>query len=232
MNDFYQQQLKIVWDFLVSDNQPAQPVDIVILPGSLQTGSAQVAADYYNKQYTQKIITTGGRVEKDNKPVNKFLNVDDKQHTEAKFFSGLLQEYGVPETAIWLEEQAANSFENFSFVKKVLDQADAAYNNIAVACGPFAMKRFKATAGKFFDSSKIVCTTFTDNYEDYLAMNNSVGQPYYDLQGLAGVCAGEVERLDFFGNKGDCLKVDIPENVISAKEHLRLFNPDGRRLVK
>jgi len=249
----YKHNLQIIWNWLVKTHAAPTQTDAIIIPGSLQTPSAEMAAKLFKMNCADIIVTTGGRYKPGTMELlNKFLDPKQPDQTEAKFFRDLVMQHGVPEQNILLEEKSTNLRENFTNANDILAQSSldddmavaqdlisahkSPQEKINIVCGPFLMTRAKATAQIIFGKPvEIVTSTFCTNLNDYMNIRNHLGEIIYpetDIQRLGGVCAGEILRLDTYGAKGDCAKVSIPSKVEKAALYVQEASGDQMRWIK
>ncbi|MBM7838904.1 uncharacterized SAM-binding protein YcdF (DUF218 family) [Alkalihalobacillus xiaoxiensis] len=127
MNTIFQS----ITDFIYAETQ-IERSDIIIIPGSSRTELIKEAALLYHDGFAPYILITGG-------PNSKL------SQTEAKYLKEIGLSLGVPETAIFIEECASNTYENAKNALISLKEKKLAYSKIILVTKPSHARRVLLT---------------------------------------------------------------------------------------
>jgi len=121
-----------------------EPADIIFIPGGAYPGIGETAARLYMDGYSKKILPSGKysilQGEFPGPAVRKEI-YDGQYHTEWEFFKDVLVKNGVPGDAILKEDQAAYTYENAIYSRKVTDTAGIDVKTAIICCQAYHARR-------------------------------------------------------------------------------------------
>lgn len=139
MKNFYDN----ITDFIFVDNKPALS-DLIFIPGGSYGEIALHAAELYRRGYAGRIMVSG----KYSVLKGKFAGVDSPVEycgmdfqTESKFLSRVLQDAGVVEESIYMEEEATFTYENAIYCKKLTEKLGLQVNKAIISCQAYHARR-------------------------------------------------------------------------------------------
>ena len=119
----YTEFLKNTEDFVFAENKP-EKADIIFVPGNGFPEMAEKAASLYKEGYAPYVLPSG----RYSITLGEFVGVQSKKElydgnyeTEWEFLKTVLMKNGVPEEAIFREDQATFTYENAIFSRQVTD---------------------------------------------------------------------------------------------------------------
>lgn len=143
------QFIKNYTDFIFVEDKPEQ-ADIIFIPGSQEGALAKKAAELWKQQYAPIILPSG----KYGKLVGHFDGPQGYE-TEWEYLQTVLKEEGVPEQAIWKEDQATFTYENARYSRQVTDAAGLHVRTALVCCQAYHARRAKLYYEVCFPEAKI-----------------------------------------------------------------------------
>lgn len=139
MKNFYDN----ITDFIFVDNKPALS-DLIFIPGGSYGEIALHAAELYRRGYAGRIMVSG----KYSVLKGKFAGVDSPVEycgmdfqTESQFLSRVLQDAGVAEESIYMEEEATFTYENAIYCKKLTEKLGLQVNKAIISCQAYHARR-------------------------------------------------------------------------------------------
>ncbi|MBS6398258.1 MAG: YdcF family protein [Clostridiales bacterium] len=143
-------------DFIFLEDEP-EKADIIFVPGSDQGALAVRAAKLWKDGYAPVILPSG----RYGKLTGHFTG-DSRYGTEWEYFHGILREEGVPEEAIWKEDQATFTYENALRSREVTDRAGLNVEKALLCCQAFHARRARLYYQVCFPETEIlVCPVVT-----------------------------------------------------------------------
>jgi uncharacterized SAM-binding protein YcdF (DUF218 family) len=209
---------KILYDFHFM-KQPLQKADCIFVLGSHDPSVADYAVQLYHEGYAPCIIYSGGVIS----PIGELRNTVLK--TEAEAFFDISAAQGVPPSAIFLENKATNTGENFIFTKQLLKDRSLNFNSFILVQKPYMLRRTYATGRIQFKEFSFVVSALPDTYHEYLARCAANNIPKSKV--LSNM-TGDLQRLKLYPAKGFLIEMDIPNDVWVAYEKLVEMGFDGR----
>ncbi|MEU3217998.1 YdcF family protein [Streptomyces sp. NPDC006971] len=197
------QRAKLIWDYHRMHHRP-RPVDAAIGLGSHDLGVATRAAELYRAGLFTTLVFSGG-----NSPTTKARF----PRGEAVHFSEHAARLGVPEDAILLEPNAANTGQNIAFSREVLAAADVVPETLLLISKPYMERRSYATARKVWPEVEVVCTSEPLEFTDYL---KSIG----DEKLVLDMLVGDLQRVIDYPRLGFAVEQHVPDDVHAAYESL------------
>jgi uncharacterized SAM-binding protein YcdF (DUF218 family) len=213
--DYYAQ---ILYDFHFM-KQPLHRADCIFVLGSHDPSVADYAVQLYHEGYAPYIIYSGGVI----CPIGELRNAILK--TEAEAFFDISVKQGVPPEAIFLENKATNTGENFTFTKQLLLDKMLNFKRFILVQKPYMLKRTYATGMVQFKEFDFIVSALPDTYEEYLARCVANNIP---KQKVISNMTGDLQRLKIYPSKGFLIEMPIPEDVWKAYQKLLDMGFDGR----
>ncbi|MEK7197978.1 MAG: YdcF family protein [Patescibacteria group bacterium] len=173
-------------------------VDAIFVFGHYEPQVAHHAAELWKKGKAPRIIISG----KGRDAIPKGFE------TEADFYASLVESDGVPKEALILEKESTNSLENVLLGMAKCRNAGVNPKSVILCAMPPLLQRSCATFRKQFPDITVYGSAF------------SMPQEWFTLHRINRLL-GELERLDEYAKKGDIVKVEIPNKVLSAAEKIR-----------
>jgi len=192
--------IDIVTEFLTesvpTENLPR--VDAIFVFDHYEPQVAHHAAKLWKKNKASHIIISG----KGRDTIPKGFE------TEAGFYSSLIESDGFPKKVLILEKESTNSLENVLMGMATYRNAGVNPKSvIACAMAPL-LRRSCATLRKQFPEITVYGSAFP------------MPEEWFTPRRIIRLL-GELERLDDYAKKGDIVKVEIPNDVLSAAEKIR-----------
>lgn len=197
---------KILWDFQKLD-QPIEPCDVIVVPGSHDNIPAEYAAELFKKGFGKYLVVSGGVLQTD--PVTRLK----KDRTEAEVYREIALKAGVPEDKILLENKATNSGENLLFTFQLLKQKNIDPQTVLLVQKPYTERRMKALVEKQIPQKKFIIASKPMTFEEYMSRPTP---KHYIIESMVG----DLQRLKVYGENGFQVRVEIPEKVWNAYEKL------------
>ncbi|MFH8257840.1 YdcF family protein [Streptomyces roseolus] len=194
---------KLIWDYHLMGHE-LRPADVAIGLGSHDLGVAAAAADLYHRGLFPKLVFTGG-----NSPTTKARF----PRGEAVHFREHALELGVPDEAILVEPNAANTGQNITFTRDLLAAACIVPATVLLVSKPYMERRSFATARKLWPDVEIVCASEPLELDDYF---KSIG----DEKLVVDMLVGDLQRVIEYPKQGFAIAQDVPEDVHAAYESL------------
>lgn len=202
---------ELIWDYHLMGHQPA-PCDAGICLGSHDLGVATRAARLYGAGLFPVLVVTGG-----NSPT-----------TRARFPRGEAVHYrehalgqGVPDEAILVEPNAANTGQNITLSRAVLAAAGVTPTRVLLICKPYMERRAYATARKLWPEVEVVCASERLEFGDYV---KSIG----DEKLVIDMVVGDLQRVIEYPRLGFAIEQHVPAQVRAAYESLLAAGFVGR----
>ncbi|MFD0076028.1 YdcF family protein [Streptomyces sp. NPDC127166] len=196
-------QTKLIWDYHLMGHQ-LRPADVAIGLGSHDLGVAAAAADLYHRGLFPKLVFTGG-----NSPTTRTRF----PRGEAVHFREHALDLGVPDDAILVEPNAANTGQNITLTRVLLAAAGIAPVTVMLVSKPYMERRSFATARKLWPDVEIVCASEPLELDDYF---KSIG----DEKLVVDMLVGDLQRVIEYPKQGFAIAQDVPEDVHAAYESL------------
>jgi uncharacterized SAM-binding protein YcdF (DUF218 family) len=194
---------RLIWDYHQMHHE-SPPVDAAIGLGSHDLGVATTTAGLYHAGLFPVLVFTGG-----NSPT-----------TAARFPRGEAVHYrehalslGVPDKAILLEPNAANTGHNITYSRQVLADAGITPTTVLLVSKPYMERRSYATARKLWPEVEVRCASEPLELDDYV---KSIG----DEKLVLDMLVGDLQRVIEYPKLGFAVEQDVPEDVHAAYESL------------
>ena len=206
------EKAKVLYDYL---NIPCdlKNADIIIGLGCMDMGIPNKCSSLYKEGYGKQIVFSGNV----GKGTEGVLEI-----TEAERFKNIAVEKGIPEKDILLEKDATNTYENYKFTKKLLENSNYNFDSVIIVQKPYVKRRCLAIAdvelkGKayYVSSEDLTFEEFVKQSEDNNTMNldeiinEMVGEisiimeaPKYNLQSFQPMSKDVLSAYNFLLDKG------------------------------
>lgn len=201
----------MIWDYQLMHHTPKR-CSVGIGLGSHDLGVATCSARLYSDGLFPVLVFTGA-----NSPT-----------TAARFPRGEAVHYrehamalGVPDSAILVEPNAANTGQNVTFSREVLAAARVPVTSVLVVCKPYEERRSFATFRQLWPDVEVVCASEPVEFSDYVA---GIG----NAKLVIDMVAGALQRVMLYPAKGFTIAQEVPDDVRAAFERLRAAGFDSR----
>jgi hypothetical protein len=191
-----------LWNYLVVSDPPAT-ADVIFVFGSQDLRVADWAAELFLDNHAPTILVTGsyGRMTR---------GVFEKP--EALIFRDRLVRSGIPNNAVICEPRATNTLENVRYGLMVLRHRGVNIRSALLVAKGFVTRRCVATFAAEQPEIVVRACPPTTRLED------SIDRTPKEF--IARLVA-ELDRLEYYGSKGDIVRGPIPRNVQAAAMRIR-----------
>ncbi|MEW1550505.1 YdcF family protein [Streptomyces tsukubensis] len=193
------EKARLIWDYHRMGHQ-LRSADVAIGLGSHDLGVATTTANLYHQGLVKKIVFTGG-----NSPTTAAVFPRGEAVHYAEHATGL----GVPEDAILVEPDAANTGQNITYSRRVLERAGLRPATVLLVTKPYMERRSYATIRHLWPEADVVCTSEELTFEDYLG---SIG----DEKLVVDMLVGDLQRIVEYPRRGFAIAQTVPEDVQNA----------------
>lgn len=200
--------LRPVYDFLYIEEEPVK-ADVIFVFGGVGDERAKYAAKLWKQGFAPWVLVTG----------KCGIYTADLKTTEAARYRLLLIEYGVPDSAIIVEENATNFGENVRFGVEMLTRHNVTIRSVIMIARGFLMTRCSATFAIQFPDIKTFACSFPEPLVHYLSDSNDPGWSGWRL-------CKEVERIEGYVKEGFMASVDVPPNVLGIAQSYLTEHPE------
>ncbi len=207
--------LKVLWDYMHLNMQP-QKADCIVGFGNYNDQIALRAAELYRQGYAGRVLFTGGLGRNTEQLWNK---------SEAEHFAEAAIKAGVPQEAVILETQSANTGENILFTRRRLRELGIAVSRVLGVHQPFMERRIYAALKVYWPEVDAVITSPQVTVEEYLA--HSVCQGVTEKAAI-DVIVGDFQRIDVYAKRGYQAPQAIPKTAWRAFEEMVRLGYDGQ----
>ncbi|WP_328788765.1 MULTISPECIES: YdcF family protein [unclassified Streptomyces] len=194
---------ELIWDYHQMRHDLV-PVDVAIGLGSHDLGVAVASADLYRAGLFPVVVFTGG-----NSPTTRARF----PRGEAVHFREHALELGVPDSAIFVEPNAANTGQNIALTRDLLAANGITPKTVLLVSKPYMERRSFATARKLWPEVEVLCASEPLELDDYL---KSIG----DEKLVLDMLVGDLQRVIEYPKLGFAIAQDVPEDVYDAYESL------------
>ena len=171
--------LEEMTNFIFLEDEP-QNADVIFVPGSEEGALAKTAAKLYLEGYAPFIVPSGKYAKWTGK------SIVGEFETESDYFSYLMMEEGVPESAILKEREATYTYQNAINTKKLLDERGIVVKKALLCCQAYHARRSKLYYQVLFPDAEIfVCPTVTKGI---------TRENWFKNRETANIVLGEIER--------------------------------------
>lgn len=192
-----------LWDYHQLGHE-LRPTDIAIGLGSHDIGVAEHTADLYHQGLFPLIVFTGA---------NAPTTVDVFPRGEATHFTERAVELGVPPEAILQEKNAANTGENFTLTRQLLDSKSILVSSATLISRPYQQRRAYATARKSWPELDVICASRPQALDDYIT---NIG----DEVKVLNMLVGDTQRIWRYAEAGFATPQPVDESTLNAYHRL------------
>lgn len=186
--------------FIFLDDEP-QKADVIFIPGGSYPEIAEKAAYLWREEYSPLIIPSGKYSIKRGcfpGPLSKANIYTKRYNTEWEFLKDVLVQNGVDEDAILKEENAANTYENAAFSRKITDKNNLGIDKAILCCKSFHARRCLMYYQSFFLQTEfIICPTETQgiNKENWFRTDEGISKVLSELTKCGGQDVNIIKTL-------------------------------------
>lgn len=199
----YLSHLEVLWDYMQLHQNPKK-ADVILGFGNFNTNIARRASELYLAGYASKILFTGGLGRN---------TLGLLPEPEARRFSRIALDMGVPEKDILLEEKSRNTAENILFSKVLLEANSIPHRCILGVHQPFMERRICAAMGVYWPELSFSVTSPQITLSKYLA--DSITQGITENAAIS-VIVGDFQRVELYAKKGWQIPQQIPPHAWAA----------------
>lgn len=206
MNDINEikDDLSVLWNYLCLDTKPKKSECIIGL-GSILTLIPKRSAELYKEGLGEYMIFSGNC----GKGTVGVLNI-----TEAERFKNIAVEEGVPEDKIIMEPDATTTYENYKFIKKVLEEKNLNPNSFLILGKPYQERRALAIAEVEFPNKEFTVAGFNMSLEEYIDFAEK--DELMKVEDVVNEMVGEVGIISIAPRYGLQSYQEIPEEVMES----------------
>ncbi|KIQ63914.1 hypothetical protein TR51_22535 [Kitasatospora griseola] len=194
---------QVVWDYQLMHHTPKR-CSVGIGLGSHDLGVATHSARLYHDGLFPVVVFTGATSPTTAARFPRGEAVHYREHAMA---------LGVPESAILVEPNAANTGQNVVFSREVLAAARLSVTSVLVVCKPYEERRSFATFRQLWPDVEVVCASEPVEFSDYVA---GIGNAKLVIDMLTGA----MQRVMLYPAKGFTIPQEVPAEVRAAFERL------------
>jgi uncharacterized SAM-binding protein YcdF (DUF218 family) len=196
----------IIWDHLVLSG-PLSKADVILALGSHDTRVAVHAARLWHEQWSPLVVVSGGR--------GKITS--EWAETEARVFGRVVREHGVPAHALMLEETAANTGENITASKRLLEERGVNVRSGILVAKPYMTRRALATARRQWPGVEWVASAPELGFDAFDE----------DERQFIELMVGDLQRMVVYAERGFQVPMPVPAAAWAAYEELARLGYDG-----
>lgn len=194
---------RMLFEFLSDTESVSGTADIVLAMGSQDLNVPDTAARAFEECHAQWLVCSGGF----GKDISKLF-----QKPEAVLFAERCVKLGVPMDRVLVEDQAANSGENFRFSKALLERRGIFPRTGVIAAKPYMAKRAWATGAMQWPEVRWSVARSEIGFHEYLDQGN-------ELDTVLNLMTGDLQRLRVYAGRFQA-PVQVPEAVWEAYRRL------------
>ncbi|MFF8691600.1 YdcF family protein [Streptomyces sp. NPDC015144] len=192
-----------IWDYHHMRHEP-RPCDAAIALGCNDLGVSTYAASLYESGLFPTLVFTGA-----NSPATS--NVFPRG--EAVQFHEHARALGVPDHAMLLEPNAANTGQNITNSRDVLAASGIQPRSVLLITMPYMERRAFATCRRQWPEVDVVCASDPLSFDAYV---KAMG----DEEAVISMMVGDVQRVLKYPELGFAISQYVPEDVHAAYESL------------
>ncbi len=178
--------------------------DVGIGLGSHDLGVAIYIAELYHQGLFPRIVFTGA---------NAPTTIDRFPRGEAIHYRDHAVTLGVPADVISMETNAANTSENLTYSRKILEEAGVQPDSVLLISRPYQQRRAYATCRKVWPEVDVVCASRPLPLDEYIA---HIG----DVDRVINMLVGDTQRITEYAQRGFAIEQDMPDHVHAAYQRL------------
>ena len=192
-----------LYDYMAIPPRVLARADILLVAGSHDLRVPEHAARLYVAGAAPLVVVSGG-----------FGKMTEGLFSEPEgvVFARVCRAHGVPETALYIEDQAKNTGDNVRLSRRLLEERGVRPAGGILVCKPYMVKRAWATATKQWPEAVWGVSAPDIPFEDYaqgVALDSEIG-----------LMVGDLQRLRVYADRGFQTPVDVPGDIWAAYERL------------
>ncbi|WP_413753050.1 YdcF family protein [Streptomyces sp. R-74717] len=199
VTDEQRRDARVIWDYHQMHHE-LRPADVAIGLGSHDLGVATTTAELYHAGLFPALVFTGG---------NSLTTAARFPRGEAIHYREHAISLGVPDEAILLEPNAANTGHNITYSRQVLADAGINPDTVLLVSKPYMERRSYATARKLWPEVDVRCASEPLELDDYV---KTIG----DEKLVLDMLVGDLQRVIEYPKLGFAIEQDVPEDVHAA----------------
>ncbi|MGW8528592.1 MULTISPECIES: YdcF family protein [Nocardiopsidaceae] len=192
-----------------------RPADIAVALGSTNLGVAAHAAGLYHRGLFPVLVLSGG---------NSPSTLARFPRGEAVHYREHVLSLGVPDEAVLVEPDSANTGENIAFTRDLVARSGLDPQTVLVVCKPYMERRAYATVRKLWPSVEPVCSSAPLSLDEYIA---DIG----DAKLVVDMVVGDMQRVIEYPARGFSIPQPVPEDVLAAFDALVRAGYNGRLIA-
>jgi uncharacterized SAM-binding protein YcdF (DUF218 family) len=181
-----------------------RPVDVCIGLGSHDLGVATYAGQLYQQGLFPRIVFTGA---------NAPTTIERFPGGEAIHYRDHAISLGVPAEAIRVETQAANTSQNLTYSRAILEDAGIQPKSVLLISRPYQQRRAYATCRKVWPQVDVLCGSRPLPLDEYI---DSIA----DVDRVINMLVGDTQRITEYAKRGFAIEQEMPDDVQAAYERL------------
>ncbi|WP_424534244.1 ElyC/SanA/YdcF family protein [Sphaerisporangium viridialbum] len=205
---------RTIWDYHQMGHS-LRHCDVAIGLGSHDLGVATAAAKLYKSGWFPLLVFSGA---------TSSTTAERFPRGEAVHYREHALELGVPDEAILLETQAANTGQNITFSRQTLADAGVRPSLLMLISKPYMERRAYATTRKVWPDVEVVCASEPMTLDDYVT---SIGDPKLVIDMLVG----DLQRVIEYPSLGYAIEQTVPGEVHDAYNSLIRTGFDSRLIA-
>lgn len=194
---------RLIWDYHQMHHE-LQPCSVGIGLGSHDLGVAAYAADLFRAGLFEVLVFSGA---------NSPTTAKRFPRGEAVHFAEHAVELGVPAEAIIVEPKAANTGQNITYSRHVLQEAGVQVESVMLISKPYMERRAYATGRHVWPEVAVVCASEPLEFEDYC---KSIG----DEKLVIDMLVGDLQRVMNYPALGFAIAQPVAPDVEDAYRRL------------
>ena len=202
------EDLKVLWDYLYLNKEPKKSECIIGL-GSILTLVPKKCAELYKNNLGDYIIFSGNCGKGTEGVISQ---------TEAERFRDIAINEHVPESKVLIEPNATSTYENFKYIKKVLESNNLNPNSFLITCKPYHERRALAIANIELKDKEFEIASIKMTLEEYLDFVKN--DKYMNTEDVINEMIGEISLLIKVPQYGLQSKEIIPAEVMKSYNNL------------
>lgn len=158
--------------------------NLIIGLGCMDIGIPEHCTKLYNDGYGDLIIFSGNV----GKGTEGVLNI-----TEAERFKNIAVANGVPDEKILLEKEATNTYENYKYIKRLLEDKNIDFQSAIIVQKPYVKRRCIAISDVEFPDKNICVTSQDLTFEEFVKQSKE--NKTMDINEIIHEIVGEISII-------------------------------------
>ena len=196
--------LKTLWNYLCLNTNPSKSECIIGL-GSILTMVPKKCAELYNDNLGDYIIFSGNC----GKGTKGVISI-----TEAERFKNIAVGYNVPEYKVLLEPDATTTYENYIYIKKVLDKNGLNPDSFLIVGKPYQERRALLIANVELAGKKYEVASHNITLEEYIEFVKN--DEFMNVEDIVNEMIGEISLILKIPEYGFQSKENVPTEVLDS----------------